>query len=110
MLASGSEVRFCAHTGQHLLGLSLTGFDRPCVKTHASAKWKKYNSPARRCAARPQHDLTLTTRNSSEIFYARGRRSSFHTAKTHLCHSMSNLAALHGSVLGQRYGNVRLPA
>ena len=27
MLASGSEVRFWAHTGQHLLGLSLTGFD-----------------------------------------------------------------------------------
>ena len=29
---------------------------------------------------------------------------------THLCHSMSNLAALHSSVLAQRCGNVRLPA
>jgi hypothetical protein len=29
-----------------------------------------------------QHDLTLTTRNSSEIFYARDGRLSFHTAKT----------------------------
>ena len=57
-------------------------FDLAWVKTHTSAKCKKYNSPARRCAARPQHDLTLTTRNSSEIFYARGRRLSFHTAKT----------------------------
>jgi hypothetical protein len=60
--------------------------DLACVKTHTSAKCKKYNSPVRRCAARPQHDLTLTTRNSSEIFYARGRRSSFHTAKTQSGH------------------------
>jgi len=30
--------------------------------------------------------LTLTTRNSSEIFYARGERWSFHTAKTRLGH------------------------
>ena len=29
---------------------------------------------------------------------------------THLCHSTSNLAALHSSVLVQRCGNVRLPA
>ena len=29
---------------------------------------------------------------------------------THLCHSMSNLAALHSSFLAQRCGNVRLPA
>ena len=29
-----------------------------------------------------QQDLTLATRNSSEIFYARGRCLSFHTAKT----------------------------
>ena len=57
-------------------------FDLACVKTHTSAKCKKYNSPARRCAARPQHDLTLTTRNSSEIFYARGGRLSFYTTKT----------------------------
>jgi hypothetical protein len=28
------------------------------------------------------HDLTLTTRNSSETFYARGGRWSFDTAKT----------------------------
>ena len=32
--------------------------DLACVKTHTSAKCKKYNSPVRRCAARPQHDLT----------------------------------------------------
>jgi hypothetical protein len=28
-----------------------------------------------------QQDLTLTMRNSSKIFYARGRYLSFHTAK-----------------------------
>ena len=32
-----------------------------------------------------QHDLTLKTRKSFEIFYARGGRWSFHTAKTHSC-------------------------
>jgi hypothetical protein len=46
-------------------------------------------------------------RSSSEMFYARSGRSSFDAAKTHLCHSMSNLAALHSSVLAQWCGNVR---
>ena len=32
------------------------------------------------------------------------------TAHTHLCHSTINFAALHGSVLAQRCGNVRLSA
>ena len=66
--------------------------DLACVKTHTSAKCKKYNSPVRRCAARPQHDLTLTTRNSSEIFYARGRRLSFHTAKTRNGHATTGVS------------------
>ena len=39
--------------------------------------------------------------------YAQGE---FFAFWTHLCHSMSNLAALHSSVLAQRCGNVRLPA
>ena len=29
---------------------------------------------------------------------------------THLCHSTINYAAVHSSVLAQRYGNVRLSA
>src|SRR5262245_46913242 len=34
-----------------------------------------------------QHDLTLRMRTSSEMFYARSGRSSFHTTKTHSGHS-----------------------
>src|SRR5207342_1778401 len=53
---------------------------RPCVKTHKSTKCRKYNSPTRYRTVWAQHDSTLTTRNYSEIFYARGGARSFHTA------------------------------
>src|SRR5215471_3911162 len=43
-------------------------------------------SPAPRRAICTQQDLTLAIRNSSEIFYASGRRLSFHTTKTRLGH------------------------
>jgi hypothetical protein len=56
--------------------------DPGCVKTHTSAKCEKCNSPMLRRAMCTQQDLTLAMRDSSEIFYARGRCLSFHTAKT----------------------------
>jgi hypothetical protein len=87
---SRMDVRFRGKSGRAAAITGMTESDLACVKTHTSAKCKKYNSPVRRCAARPQHDLTLTTRNSSEIFYARSRRSSFHTAKTHFGHRRGN--------------------
>ena len=52
-------VRFLGYSSPEMLAVRLSHFDLACVKTHTSAKCKKYNSPARRCAARPQHDLTL---------------------------------------------------
>jgi hypothetical protein len=57
-------------------------FDPGCVKTHTSAKCKKCNSPVRHWPIWTQRDSTLTTRNRSQIFYARDRYGSFYTAKT----------------------------
>jgi hypothetical protein len=58
----------------------MSGLGRPCVKTHTSTKCRKYNSPTRYRTVWAQHDSTLTTRNYSEIFYARRGPRSFHTA------------------------------
>src|SRR5215831_17002345 len=69
--------------------------DPGCVKTHTSAKCEKWNSPMLHRALCTQQDLTLATRNSSEIFYARGRCLSFHTAKTQSGHERAAFAAMH---------------
>jgi hypothetical protein len=50
------------------------GFDPGCVKTHTSAKCRKYNSPVWDRAVLAQYDLTLMMRNFFEIFYARNER------------------------------------
>src|SRR5262249_15111370 len=56
--------------------------DPGCVKTHTSAKCRKYNSPTGGRAVCAQHDLAFMMRNSQRCFYERGRLESFHTAKT----------------------------
>jgi len=60
--------------------------DLGCVKTHTSAKCGKYSSLTGHRTGSAQYDLTLIMRNRFEIFYARGGRWSFHTAKTHKRH------------------------
>jgi hypothetical protein len=50
-------------------------FDLDCVKTHASAKCGKYNSPTRHWAVWAQYDLTLKCAISVRCFYARRGRS-----------------------------------
>src|SRR5262245_5679395 len=72
-----------------MLTLSSSGRDPGCVKTHTSTKCGKYNSPTLYGAVGAQHDLTLGMRPSSEMFYARRRRASFHTAKTRSGHQSS---------------------
>src|SRR5262245_57306358 len=60
--------------------------DPACVKTHTSAKCKKYNSPTRYLTSCTQHDSTPCCAISSRCFYVRGGRWSFRTAKTQLRH------------------------
>jgi hypothetical protein len=43
-------------------------FDPGCVKTHTSAKCRKYNSLRQHRSVSAQNDLTLTGRNRSENF------------------------------------------
>src|SRR5215470_17985675 len=81
-LAAASEVPIALVGLVDFRDMSLSGYDPGCVKTHTSAKCEKWNSPMLHRALCTQQDLTLATRNSSEIFYARGRCLSFHTAKT----------------------------
>src|SRR5215510_8312172 len=71
----------------------MTESDPGCVKTHTSAKCGKYNSPILYGAVGAQHDLTLRMRPSSEMFYARRRRASFHTAKTQSGHRGTKVRA-----------------
>src|SRR5215813_175886 len=51
----------------------------PCVKTHTSAKCRKYNSPTRYRTSCAQHDSTPWCAISSRCFYVRGGRWSFRT-------------------------------
>jgi hypothetical protein len=60
--------------------------DPACVKTHTSAKCRKYNSPTRYRTSCAQHDSTPWCAISSRCFYVRGGRWSFRTAKTQLRH------------------------
>ena len=66
----------------------MSAYDPGCVKTHTSAKCRKHNSLTRHRVVRAQYDLALRVRNCLRCFYARGRRWSFHTTKTHLRHRL----------------------
>src|SRR3982074_3137535 len=59
----------------------MTAFDPGCVKTHTLKECGKYNQ--REIKRGTRIILTLMMRNFFETFYARRRRWSFHTAKTH---------------------------
>jgi len=50
-----------------------------------------------------QQDLTLAMRNSSEIFYARGRCLSFYTAKTQSGHRLVRLECRLSVAAPQRF-------
>ena len=65
-----------------MLAVSFSQFDRPCVKTHTSAKCRKHNSPARHRTSRGQYDLTLRDAIARRYFYVWRDRWSFRTAKT----------------------------
>src|SRR5262245_65315911 len=56
--------------------------DLGCVKTHTSAKCRKYNSPTWYRAESAQNDLASCCAIFPRCFYVRGGRSSFHAAKT----------------------------
>src|SRR5262245_50580112 len=60
----------------------MSGYDPACVKTHTSAKCRKYNSPTRYRTSRAEHHSTPRCAISSRCFYVRGGRWSFRTAKT----------------------------
>jgi hypothetical protein len=77
----------------HIWGQTLTHHPHVIVSCRAAASRRtgdgsavgptssgKYNSPTRCRAEGAQRDLTLTTRNSSEICYACGGRLGFHAA------------------------------
>src|SRR5262249_24907904 len=57
----------------------MSGYDPACVKTHTSAKCRKYNSPTRYRTSCAQHDSTPWCAISSRCFYVRGGRWSFRT-------------------------------
>jgi hypothetical protein len=65
-----------------MLAASISHDDLGCVKTYTLAKCKKYSSLTWFRTVSAQYDLTLIMRNRFEIFYARGGRWSFYTAKT----------------------------
>jgi hypothetical protein len=77
------NVRSQGQPGPHLLAVSFSQFDRPCVKTHTSAKCRKHNSPARHRTSRVQYDLSLRDAIARRYFYVWRDRWSFRTAKTH---------------------------
>jgi hypothetical protein len=66
----------------HILTASISLNDPGCVKTHASPKCIKYNSPTLHRSVCAQYDLTSRRGIPSRFFYARGERWSFYTAKT----------------------------
>src|SRR5262245_61340974 len=65
--------------------------DRPCVKTHTSAKCRKHNSQARHRTSRVQYDLTLRDAIARRYFYVWRDRWSFRTAKTHQRHRATSI-------------------
>src|SRR5215475_5040638 len=68
--------------------------DRPCVKTHTSAKCRKHNSPARHRTSRVQYDLTVSDAIARRYFCVWRDRWSFRTAKTHKRHKPGRNLAL----------------
>ena len=56
---------------------AMSAFDPGCVKTHTSAKCRKYNSPTRLRAARGQYDLTPAMRNLAEVLLRACRAREF---------------------------------
>ena len=81
--------------------------DRPCVKTHTSAKCRKHNSPVRHRTSRVQHDLTLRDAIARRYFYVWRDRWSFRTAKTHLGSRAVKFAVMHNIVGSHLLGGVR---
>jgi hypothetical protein len=72
-----------ADIGRNRCLLWSAAFDPGCVKTHTSEKCRKNNSPTMHPTSRVQYDLTLRNPIARRCFYVRGKRWSFHTAKTH---------------------------
>src|SRR5262245_60472740 len=89
------DVRLLGVKRTSLHCIRTSAFDPGCVKTHTSAKCGKYNSPIPSEAVGVQHDLTLRMRTSSEVFYARSGRPSFHTTKTRSRRKQEYFAAMH---------------
>jgi hypothetical protein len=73
--------------------------DPGCVKTHTSAKCRKYISLKRHRTSRAQYDLTLRFAIALRCFYLSGEHWSFHTAKTHCGQSTIDSAVMHKAVL-----------
>src|SRR5262245_38077335 len=82
--SSQIDFRFRGDSGR---AAEMTEFDRPCVKTHTSAKCRKHNSPARHRTSRVQYDLTLRDAIAQRYFYVWRDRRSFRTAKTRFGHT-----------------------
>jgi hypothetical protein len=89
LLGCPLNVRYRGLFGRQMLAAKISLFDPGCVKTHTSAKCIKYNSPTRHRSVYAQYDLTLRRAIPSRLFYARGERWSFYTAKTHMRHRES---------------------
>src|SRR5262249_142103 len=84
--ASPSLKRKDSTSGRRLLrrGISIrpmSALGPACVKTHTSAKSRKYNCPTRYRTSCAQHDSTPWCAISSRCFYVRGGRWGFRTAK-----------------------------
>ena len=57
-------------------------FDPGCVKTHTSARCRKYNSKTHGFHSGLQYDLACLLASHRKLFYALSGRWSFHTTKT----------------------------
>jgi len=64
-------------------------FDPGCVKTHTSARCRKYNSKTHGFHSGLQYDLACLLASHRKLFYALSGRWSFHTTKTQSGHSAS---------------------
>src|SRR3974390_3350745 len=63
-------------------------FDPGCVKTHTSARCRKYNSKTHGFHSGLQYDLACLLASHRKLFYALSGRWSFHTTKTLSGHSI----------------------